>query len=406
MSVSEINNHFPSLPKIPPIEFFHPINSHIPKISLFLPKITTMKTCFVDPDITKARTIHTDFYTDSEVFEQSKRSIFRTSWHYVGDTELLPENGSVYPFILLPGFLDEPLFLLRDHHGAIKCFSNVCTHRGNLIVTQSGKLGKLRCGYHGRTFDQAGKMIFMPEFDGVIDFPCAADHLHEFPVFQWGGMLFLSLNKDSNPSAFFCEMMERMSFFPMDKLVRRDDLSKDYHIRAHWALYCENYLEGFHIPFVHSGLSQALDFPDYDTEIFYPNACLQLGIGRREEDCFVLPADAEDFGKKMAAYYFWVFPNLMFNFYPWGLSLNVVQPISKRETRVSFISYMYDESRYNKGAGSDLDRVELEDEAIVENVQRGVRSSFYTQGRYSPRHERCTHHFHRLLAERFGEVLI
>jgi phenylpropionate dioxygenase-like ring-hydroxylating dioxygenase large terminal subunit len=47
-----------------------------------------------------------------------------------------------------------------------------------------------------------------------------------------------------------------------------------------------------------------------------------------------------------------------------------------------------------------LDRVEREDEAVVESVQRGVRSRLYHRGRYSPTREQGPHHFHRLL-ERF-----
>jgi len=41
----------------------------------------------------------------------------------------------------------------------------------------------------------------------------------------------------------------------------------------------------------------------------------------------------------------------------------------------------------------------MEDEEIVQKVQRGVRSRFYKHGRYSVTKERGTHHFHRLLAE-------
>ena len=89
----------------------------------------------------------------------------------------------------------------------------------------------------------------------------------------------------------------------------------------------------------------------------------------------------------------------MLNFYPWGLSLNLVQPQSMGRTRVLFRSYVWDESRLGEGAGSALDRVEAEDEAIVAAVQRGVRSSLYTRGRYSPAREAGVHHFHRLLCE-------
>jgi choline monooxygenase len=50
------------------------------------------------------------------------------------------------------------------------------------------------------------------------------------------------------------------------------------------------------------------------------------------------------------------------------------------------------------GVPPELDRVELEDEEIVERVQRGVESRLYDRGRYSPSGEVGTHHFHRLLA--------
>jgi len=187
----------------------------------------------------------------------------------------------------------------------------------------------------------------------------------------------------------------------MDKLAAKPELSKDYTVKANWALYCENYLEGFHIPFVHAGLNQVLDFGEYTTEIFkYSN--LQLGIGKKGDVCFDLPPSSPDYGKDVAAYYFWVYPNMMFNFYPWGLSLNIVQPTSVSECKVSFITYVSDESKLNTGAGSGLDTVELEDEDVVQNVQKGIRSRFYSHGRYSVKHEKGTHHFHGLIAKSMG----
>ena len=42
---------------------------------------------------------------------------------------------------------------------------------------------------------------------------------------------------------------------------------------------------------------------------------------------------------------------------------------------------------------------ELEDEEVVQNVQKGIRSRFYKHGRYSVKREQGTHHFHSLIAE-------
>jgi choline monooxygenase len=90
---------------------------------------------------------------------------------------------------------------------------------------------------------------------------------------------------------------------------------------------------------------------------------------------------------------------MMLNYYPWGLSINIIRPLAKDLTKVSFITYVSDHSKLDKGAGSGLDRVEREDEAIVEMVQRGMQSRFYSRGRYSPKREQGVHHFHSLLTK-------
>lgn len=357
-----------------------------------------MSRFYIDPNIAKAKTIETDFYTSPLQYENSKEKIFAPSWQFIGDADLVKETASTYPFILLENYINEPLLLTKDKNDAMHCMSNVCTHRGNLLVYEPCKLNQLRCKYHGRLFSLDGKFISMPEFKEVEDFPTEADNLHRLPLFQWGKLLFTSLAANVPGETFFKEMMDRVGWLPMDKLEYRSDLSKDYMVKANWALYCENYLEGFHIPFVHAGLNAVLDFGEYKTEVFrYCN--LQLGIAKKGDICFDLPADSVDYGKEVAAYYFWAFPNMMFNFYPWGLSLNVVQPIGVSETKVSFLTYVFDESKLGTGAGSGLDTVEMEDEEVVENVQKGIRSRFYQYGRYAPNREQGTHHFHSLIAE-------
>ena len=357
-----------------------------------------MSQFFIDPSIAKARTIATEFYTSAHYLELSKEKIFASSWQFVGDTDRVKEAGSVFPFTLLKNYLDEPLLLTKDKENTLHCVSNVCTHRGNLLAYDPCKQNQLRCKYHGRLFSLDGQFISMPEFKEVEDFPTQADNLHQLPLFQWGKLLFTSLHPKFDASVFLGEMIARVGWLPVDKLEYRADLSKSYHVKANWALYCENYLEGFHIPFVHAGLNAVLDFGEYTTELFaYSN--LQLGIGKKGDICFDLPTASPDYGKEVAAYYFWVFPNMMFNFYPWGLSVNIVEPNGTSETTVTFLTYVYDESKLNKGAGSGLDEVELEDEEVVENVQKGIRSRFYQHGRYSVNREQGTHHFHSLIAD-------
>ena len=88
----------------------------------------------------------------------------------------------------------------------------------------------------------------------------------------------------------------------------------------------------------------------------------------------------------------------MVNFYPWGLSINVVKPIAINHTRITYLTYLWDESKIENSAGELLDKVELEDEEVVESVQEGIHSRFYNKGRFSPTMEKGVHHFHQLLS--------
>jgi choline monooxygenase len=354
---------------------------------------------YVDANITRAKTLATEFYNSPRYFDEAKEKIFAPSWQFIGSKEMVKFTGDVQPFVLLPGYLNEPLMLTKDKEGQLHCLSNVCTHRGNLVAWQPcSRAGHLRCKYHGRLFGLDGKLLSMPEFKEVEGFPCEEDNLPGLPLKEWGNLLFTSLTAKDTFMVYFKEMMERMHWLPLHEFVLRPDLGKTFEVDANWALYCENYLEGFHIPFVHATLNAALSFSDYTT-VLYPKSILQVGVGKNEEDCFELPETSEDYGSSIAAYYFWVYPNLMFNFYPWGLSVNVVNPIDVHKTKVEFIVYMWREEKYDKGAGSNLDKVELEDEEIVEQVQKGILSRFYKHGRYSVTRESGTHHFHRMIAE-------
>lgn len=356
-----------------------------------------MSRFFVDADIAKAKTLHTDFYTDPACFQQSKEKLFYPGWQFIGDSSLVKEPGQCMPFTLLENFLDEPLVLTKDKDNAIHCLSNVCTHRGTIVIKEPCKTTNLRCRYHGRQFRLDGRFVSMPEFKEVQNFPTIDDDLAQLPLFQWGPWLFTSLNRQAATGAYLRHMIARVGWLPVNEFVFKPELSKEYTVHAHWALYCENYLEGFHIPFVHAGLNAVIDFGNYTTELFeYSN--LQLGIAKDGDEVFDLPASSVDYGKKVAAYYFFVFPNLMFNFYPWGLSINIVQPVSLHQCKISFLTYVWKEELFNTGAGSDLNTVEMEDEEVVEAVQRGIRSRFYQHGRYSVTREQGTHHFHRLIA--------
>ena len=358
-----------------------------------------METFFINPDITLAETLPPRFYQSQEVYEKLKETVFLKTWQWIGDTpRLLPRSEMVHPFVMLPDFLHEPLLLVRDKNDDIKCLSNVCTHRGNLVATNPGKAKGLTCMYHGRQFDLAGNFKYMPEFSQAKNFPRSCEGLREFSIQDLCGHLFVSLDPSFAFSEVLDKMNERIGFLPLESFKHNETRGKEYIINCHWALYCDNYLEGFHIPFVHDDLNSELDYGNYKTEL-YPHMNLQIGYTDGGTEIFDLPDGHPDHGKEVAAYYYWIFPNMMFNFYPWGLSINIVKPLGLNKTKVRFITYVHDETKLDSGAGALLDKVEKEDEVVVESVHQGLQSRFYTAGRFSPTKEQGVHHFHGLLAK-------
>lgn len=353
---------------------------------------------YINPDIKKAETLPAVFYKDAGTFEILKEKVFLSSWQWVGDEHQVPHSQSVHPFVLLDGYLTEPMVLTKNKDEEINCLTNVCTHRGNLVALNSGKSRKLTCFYHGRRFNLKGEFEHMPEFNEAEDFPRPCDNLHQFPLKKWGPFLFAGLNPSFDFQQVINKMNERIGFLPLNDFTFDASISQDYLVHANWALYCDNYLEGFHVPFVHPDLNAVLDYGSYTTEV-YEYCNLQIGYTDEAVEVFDLPEDHIDYGKNVGAYYYWVFPNMMFNFYPWGLSVNIVKPIDMNRTKVAFLSYVLDPTKLNQGASQDIDKVQREDEFVVELVQKGVRSSFYKAGRFSPTQEKGVHHFHSLLSK-------
>lgn len=325
----------------------------------------------INPDIQKAHTLSSEFYTNEKYFVETKEKIFARSWQLV---DRVDDTVNLRPVNLF-----ETPILISNNNGQINCFSNVCTHRGAVLVEENCNANGIRCRYHGRRFDLQGNFLSMPEFENVENFPSEKDNLSKIPFGIWGDFIFASLNPIAPLEAFLAEMQKTAK---LSKRLRLTEM-KDYEVNAQWALYCENYLEGFHVPFVHKSLNEAIDYGTYTTETFRYSS-LQT---------------AYDDNGELAAHYFFIFPNMMFNFYPWGISVNIVKPVNPTKTIITYLTFVSDESKIGQGAGADLEAVELEDQAIVESVQKGICSRFYDSGRYSPTREQGTHHFHRLICE-------
>jgi len=354
-----------------------------------------IKNIIGDESIEFAKTPTADLYKNSRIFELIRDKVFASHPFWIGHQSAFSTEFNLFPIEVYPGLLDESLLLSKTKD--FQLLSNVCTHRAAIIEKENCSKKRIICPYHGRRWDLSGEFQFMPGFSAAKDFPSDCDHLKKIPLFLenqflWGnleGNHFQSLQENSL-------LNEYLYFFPFENLSKAEKFETCYSIDCNWALYCENYLEGFHIPFVHPGLNEAL------SNEAYPVTCkdawvLQIGMAADGTSSFDLPKEHPNYGSRVGAFYFYLFPSTMLNFYPWGLSVNQILPQSKEKVRVKYQTYLLPDAQPENSAGAGLDKVEMEDQEVVLRVQQGIGSRFYSRGRYSPEHEKGVYHFHQLI---------
>src|SRR5262249_8043524 len=158
-------------------------------------------------------------------------------------------------------------------------------------------------------------------------FPSEKDNLAKVPFGSWSAFHFASLDPACPFDEFIADTRSRLAWLPHDRLALDPPRPRDYLVPPNRAPYCAHSLQRFHIPFVHAGLNELLDYGDYRAEL-YKHSNLQIGVSKGGEDVFHAPASSPDHGSAIAAYYYWLFPNTMINVYPWGISVNIVRPLA------------------------------------------------------------------------------
>ena len=92
------------------------------------------------------------------------------------------------------------------------------------------------------------------------------------------------------------------------------------------------------------------------------------------------------------------FPRIDAELLPVGALCNIIIPISVNRTRIIFQGFVGDLAMLGKGAGGDLDKVEAEDQEIVEALTRESPLDYIIEEGIPPLRE-VVHHFHMMLTE-------
>lgn len=371
---------------------------------------------FVDPDIRRAESLPASAFTDGEFLDLELKTIFANTWLLVPpgnhSSDFLKPAGARVPF----SFLGKPLFLQRGLKGQLHCFPNVCTHAWHPLVEASGVSRTIICPQHGRQFDVEGRFVSQAGFNDLENFPRESDHLRNVRVEEWAQFVFACLGRPIAPfREFVGEVQNSVPGISLEKLRSQSSGSDVREVDGNWKQHAWNYMDNFHIRFVHKGpggLADAIELGSYRTEL-YKFSSLQWVYARRLENGFDPEAvnlrfrDPKNPGKRVFALWWFIFPNLALNFYPWGLSVNMYLPVPKKPGKTQFLWYNFslDEEKFQRRNDIWLsEQVDAEDIEAISLVSRGARSGLAPRGRFSPREEAGPHWFHKLVYETaFGD---
>lgn len=345
-----------------------------------------------DPELPleQARTIPSSWYTDPEIYAGECHSVFGGTWQAAARVEQLAQPGS----FVTTTIAGEPILILRDEQGHLRAFFNVCRHRAAVVVNEAcGQATKLRCRYHGWTYDLSGALHGTPEFEGVADFRREDNGLVALTVDVWGPYVWVHMARLALSLEDFLAPLPDRTARLMHGL--RFAERREYELACNWKVFVDNYLDGgYHVNTVHPALAGALDYSQYRTELF-KHSSVQISPLKPGGD----PALAQVRGGDNA-YYWWVFPNFMLNLYQGVMDTNLVLPVGPDRCRVIFDFYFAADKSAEFIAQSIAvaEQVQREDIGISEDVQRGLASRSYSTGRFSVRREAGGYHFHQLLA--------
>ncbi len=377
--------------------------------------------------VDEASTLIPDAYTSPEFHALERDRIFGRSWVPVCVTDELAEPGS----FVVAEVAGRSLIVCRNRAGELRAHHNVCRHRGTRLVDdESGRVERFfQCPYHAWAYDLDGACLGTPLFtpesgippdqEGVFDMSDVSSFdksdygLHPARVDSWGCLVFVCLDSESPSLAEeLGDLPERLGGYRLaeHRLLRR----VEYEIEANWKLVGENFMEYYHLPWVHPGLVKVSPMKSHfrwQGTGMYVGFCTSPIASNAEDGGWQgLPAlsslDDED---AISARFAWLFPSVAVNALPNHTFLMLTRPTEPGRTKE--VTYLLSHPESIERAGDSLERevegllafwdeVNREDIAIVERVQAGLADPAYTGGRMCYRFEEPVHRFQNMVVDR------
>ncbi|MBB4931262.1 choline monooxygenase [Lipingzhangella halophila] len=364
-------------------------------------------------------------YTSQEFFDIERERVFATSWIAVGTTCQVETPGQV----ILADVAGRSLIVTRNNQGELRAFHNFCRHRATKLldgVCTVGRTRRIRCPYHSWTYDLDGNCLGTPLFEGsdipedqqgvfdmsdVKGFDKADYGLLPVRVDSWGFLVFVNLDPQAAPlSHQLGDLPERLAEhqLPQWRARRR----QRYDVAANYKLIGENFMEYYHLPWVHPELikvSRLADHYRWQGPGMYTGMCTSPISRDTEAGGWggLPPMEGLSAENANAGRFVWLFPNTALVVLPNHAFALFSRPEGPGRTVEEAVIVTHPDSVRGDDADEGLDQLEhfwdlvnRQDLEIVERVQQGIANPAYPGGRMCYRFEEPLHRFQNMIIDR------
>jgi choline monooxygenase len=373
-----------------------------------------------------ASTLIPDAYTSPEFFALEQEKVFTTGWVAVGFAADVDRPGAC----IVVEVAGRSIIVTRNRQGELRGFHNVCRHRATRLLAaetrEVGKRGRIRCPYHNWTYDTDGTCLGTPLFEGS-DVPTGQEAIFDTSVAKgfdradyglltvfvdtWGPFLFVNLSADPAPlAAQLGDLPQRFAGYQLDRWVPQR--RRTYDVAANYKLVGENFMEYYHLPWVHPELNQVSKFSDHyrwQGSGMYTGMCT-TPVSRNTEAggwdglCPLSSLGGQDAD---SGRFVWLFPSTALVVLPNHAFVLLNQPVAANRTVETAVLLTHPESFDDPDAEKGLDQLEKfwdlvnrQDLEIVERVQEGIENPAYQGGRMCFRFEEPLHRFQNMIIDR------
>jgi Rieske 2Fe-2S family protein len=218
-----------------------------------------------------------DFYLDETIYQLDVERIWRRGWLFAGHTCEIPQPGDYFTFDVDT----DPILVIRGDDNQVRGFHNVCRHRGSLICTEaSGHASRLVCPYHQWTYDRGGALIACR--GALEDLDKKQFGLQPVHTRELEGLIYISLAEeppDFAPANEALSALVKPQGLPRAKIAR----AIDYTVRANWKLVWENNRDCYHCNVNHPQYIRA-NFDHYNADDTSPRVEKEIDAAVRRSE--------------------------------------------------------------------------------------------------------------------------